>query len=651
MEMRTCRVGVHGRNQQDFPETDYEVIREANLEVVKMMSHTRPEVFDRIKRENPKIEIITRLFDDRINSGGHPTPREFADKMIPIMRALQPYCTKFQIHNEPNHMHRVDGWGPEDEMAQSFNDWFLRVYDLLKNACDWANLGFPGLAIPSFIHRDKAWLRICGPAIERADWLGVHCYWQTPPNRPSVIMDPAFGLTFKYYHKQYPNKTLEILECGNSNVQSDWHSHWAIPDEAVAQEYVKWLQEVFKYNYINSASFFLLSSQDPQWAFFAWRTEDNYRKPVVQWIRQMHRPTLGKPAEVRRPPRRREVVPAPTPPRPQPVAPPGGWTNQQLITAFQKAATKLGLGNWALMQRARIRLSDLVKDRNGLYQGASIDQLPNLTADQRDLIAAELAAQAAVSFALGGAAGFFREQTELAAIPLALPRAQRIDLSAAKTGVERRVARIWNRYSYLLMHVADSLAIDLGVATAVLAAQAERRGLARNGRLILRFENHVFYDLWGQQNEELFRQHFKFDAARPWLKHQWRPSAEDPWRDCHDTLEAEWDAFEFACSLDKTAAKLSSALGLARIMGFNYAALDYESVGQMFDAFSSSERYQIFGVFDFIAGPSAESRQLQKLRDQDLYAFAALHYGHRQATRYGTLIRSLYEAFQKLNPL
>ena len=132
--------------------------------------------------------------------------------------------------------------------------------------------------------------------------------------------------------------------------------------------------------------------------------------------------------------------------------------------------------------------------------------------------------------------------------------------------------------------------------------------------------------------------------------YQWRPGPDDEWRDCHRNQVAEWEVFDFACTLDETAAKLSTGLGLARMMGFNHAAIGYESVGRMFDALSSSERYQVFAVFDLIAGPSARSRQLEALQDQDFFTFAALHYGSRQAARYGSVVHSLFQAFQALNP-
>ncbi len=75
--------------------------------------------------------------------------------MIPVMADLKPYCTKFHIHNEPNHRDRYEGWSPTDDDARDFNAWFLDVYRRLKEAHPWASIGFPGLALPHFGHRDR----------------------------------------------------------------------------------------------------------------------------------------------------------------------------------------------------------------------------------------------------------------------------------------------------------------------------------------------------------------------------------------------------------------------------------------------------------------------------------------------------------------
>jgi hypothetical protein len=89
-------------------------------------------------------------------------------------------------------------------------------------------------------------------------------------------------------------------------------------------------------------------------------------------------------------------------------------------------------------------------------------------------------------------------------------------------------------------------------------------------------------------------------------------------------------------------------MGLAEMIGFNFATMGYESAGQMFDAFSSSERYQIFALFDLIAGPDADTRRLAALQRKDLDAFATLHYGNNQAAKYSSILLGLYQAFQDL---
>ena len=381
MSERTCRIGVHGRNDTSFADDDYRVIAESRVEAVKMMSLTEPAVY-RASRPSIPTSKSSRVCMMIASTTGIPPPPNSSKRWRRLCKRCSRTAAKFQVANEPNHVHRYEGWGAEDADAESFNAWFLDVYRLLKQACPWASIGFPGLAVPDFAHRDRAWLRICRPAIERADWLGVHCYWQTPTDRPSVMLDEQFGLTFKYYHSQYPDKTLEILECGNSNVHNP---AWPISQDEIAREYVAWLQEVFRYPYINSVAFFLLSSPDRQnWDFFTWRTENNFVKPVAHAIGAMNRPPLVQstplpgPGTAARP---RDHAGALRPQSHGPTRPlrpsatalrmDGQFTNNQIIDAFYDASVKLGLGDWTLLNRSGLSLEALVADRAGSYAGAA----------------------------------------------------------------------------------------------------------------------------------------------------------------------------------------------------------------------------------------------------------------------------------------
>ena len=59
-------------------------------------------------------------------------------------------------------------------------------------------------------------------------------------------------------------------------------------------------------------------------------------------------------------------------------------TNQQVINAIYKAARSVGRNGWDLLSRAG--LTSLVRDRQGLYRGPDIEDLPGLTAQEKALV-------------------------------------------------------------------------------------------------------------------------------------------------------------------------------------------------------------------------------------------------------------------------
>ena len=275
MAKHRTRVGLHGRNSIRFTELDYELVRRARIETLKMLSLTDVSVYERLRRENPHLEFIVRLYDDRLHKGSRPSPDQFVAKMVPIIRQLRTHVTKFEIHNEPNHVDGIEGWGPSDQHARSFVDWYMPVLRDLKRACPWARFGFPGLAL-NFPHRDLAWLDICRNAVRASDWLGCHCYWQY-----GNMLHDEWGLRFKLYHQRFPNKQIEITEFGDST-----------PDrkrEDIAEHYVRYYQALNRYPYLASASAFIASSPDPAWTTFVWMKEGGEMLPVVPAVGNMKR--------------------------------------------------------------------------------------------------------------------------------------------------------------------------------------------------------------------------------------------------------------------------------------------------------------------------------------------------------------------------
>ena len=102
------------------------------------------------------------------------------------------------------------------------------------------------------------------------------------------------------------------------------------------------------------------------------------------------------------------------------------------------------------------------------------------------------------------APGFLRTQSDLFDIPIAPPASQRIDPGTAATTTHRVVADTWNRYGGLLGGLSERLETDPTVAVAVLAIEAGGRAFSADGRMIIRFENHIFFDQWGCKHRDAF---------------------------------------------------------------------------------------------------------------------------------------------------
>ncbi|MBI5715614.1 MAG: DUF3380 domain-containing protein [Chloroflexi bacterium] len=251
----------------------------------------------------------------------------------------------------------------------------------------------------------------------------------------------------------------------------------------------------------------------------------------------------------------------------------------------------------------------------------------------------------------GVAAGFLvHRMSEFASVPLPAPDTDRVEVVATMSGTEKLAANIWNKFGGLLNVLSAELKIDPAVAVAVFAVESGGRGFGDDGRTLIRFENHIFYNYWGKTDPDRFNQFFKFDQGQTWQGHQWRPSVDQNWRDFHGRQTAEWEAFSFATTLNDTAAKSSISMGSPQIMGFNFSGVGYESVQQMFDAFASGDRAQVIGFFDFVQGPSTNSRRVLALQANDFNTFASMYNGPGQASQYGGLIQNTLNAFHKIKP-
>lgn len=244
---------------------------------------------------------------------------------------------------------------------------------------------------------------------------------------------------------------------------------------------------------------------------------------------------------------------------------------------------------------------------------------------------------AAITEAVEAAAGDFES----------LPLAPAAKHAVAGSPEMQKVAATWNRFGGLLQALAEHHHIDVGCAVAVLCVESAGKGFEQDNqnRLIIRFENHKFWEYWGKRQTTTFNRHFKYSPNKPWLGHYWRSVEADPWEQFHGNQAMEWRVLDFARRLDDTAALKSISMGAPQIMGFHHARLGFASVQDMFEKFSADIRYQILGFFDFL---NASQSMVPALRELDFVKFAGAYNGSGQKDKYGAWIQAHYDAFRKL---
>jgi len=109
------------------------------------------------------------------------------------------------------------------------------------------------------------------------------------------------------------------------------------------------------------------------------------------------------------------------------------------------------------------------------------------------------------------AAGFLFERDELQGVPLPPAAAGLIKLPSGCTAAQKTVAQTWNSQGALLQALSDTVGLEPAAAVAVLCVESGGKGFADDGRMVIRFENHVFWDKWGKVHADVFNAHFRFN--------------------------------------------------------------------------------------------------------------------------------------------
>ncbi len=614
------------------------------------------KIYGLISNEAVKVDgqDILHIFREPPPAGAtsHPWIDRYVETYLDILGMFGASLSAVESFNEP------DGW-----MGQQRNlvhpGWFAimlqRIYQEVRRRPEFNHIALVSGPVEGTTANQNGGARHYLPAVysegkQRFRWgqpgnpfpfdgVGYHLYVEEDLNRPWPDHQQSIRATYKRYldemrkairaHGDTPNKPLYISELG-------WHTNKG-PEDRQA-ECLPFALETLIGGPWNVALAVVFCTQD-------WGDEN-----TLKWYGLYRQGSLG---EASRKPaykalnafcrRSRDGASSESGP-----ALPAGLTNQQVINAFDVVIRAYGLTGWDLMERNGISLAVLVNDRTGSYRGPALTTLPNLSAEQRSLLLAELSAGAAATRGMGG--GFLINMADLTGCSEMLPAALSVSLAAAESPLERRVARTWNRWNGLLGAVAAELDLDVALATAVLALGSRHPASDRDGRLHIRFDVQVFLAR-SQAGQEALAAHFQVDPGRPWQQQAWRPDSAAAWRKVHDGQDEEWAALRQALQLDAEAAWQATAMGMAGVMGFNHALLGHASAQQMQLSLASSERLQVLGLFDLIATSGRNSAALSALRRGDLDTFAVLHAGLEGAGRYATEVAAAAAFLRRANAL
>lgn len=213
-----CLTGVGMANPQLLSTSELAAVAASRVEAFKLLTLADPDENRQLVRDLLHVRqglfLVARLFF-QIDLDNKPrfSPQIFVETVLSGLNALYESGVRyFEVHNEPNHPNEGMGWNWNG--GAEFGAWFGQTVDILRQRFPDGKFGFPGLSpqpnVPDFL--DGA-----APFVARADWVGVHCYWQTVDQPPFPMVADNAGMYWRGFQARFPDKLLMITEFSNNS--------------------------------------------------------------------------------------------------------------------------------------------------------------------------------------------------------------------------------------------------------------------------------------------------------------------------------------------------------------------------------------------------------------------------------------------------
>lgn len=179
---------------------------------------------------------------------------------------------------------------------------------------------------------------------------------------------------------------------------------------------------------------------------------------------------------------------------------------------------------------------------------------------------------------------------------------------------------------------AALLGVGVAVVKAVNKVESAGGGFLVDGRPKILFERHIFYRELAHKNKAL--------AER---------TAQNRSDICNKSAggyrggAAEWGRFAAAENIDLECAQKAASWGLFQILGLNFKAAGFASVGEFVDAMRCNERAQLLAFVHFV---KADKKMWDALKKQDWAGFAVRYNGPAyKRNNYDDKLKNAYRFF------
>lgn len=257
-----CLVGVNVRDDGTMQDIDYDVLKLARAEAVKVQENTSTSAIHRLRQLDPGIFVMARI---AYELGQSPvTAQEWVSRMrTHVARLTSEGVQHFEIHQSPNL--QAYGWNYSWHSGGGFGRWWLDAVGILRDSFPEAKFGFPGVSPGGQVEGQRldaaTFLEQADDAIQNADWVGANCFWTNEAEMDELDK----GAFWRVLRDRYPDKLIFVTEFGNVDVLTNLY--------VKGKEYVQFYETLRNEPGIGGAFCQVLSSASG-FSQMKWRTED-----------------------------------------------------------------------------------------------------------------------------------------------------------------------------------------------------------------------------------------------------------------------------------------------------------------------------------------------------------------------------------------